>query len=81
MVDELRTNLSTAELAMLCRYANRLMRAAYLEQKLLQGHTETSLFNAFYWRQDLPFCMFWSLFTLLPKPVINLAKTIKRQLK
>lgn len=75
MVLELKNKVNHNEFALIKKYANRLIRTAYFEQKKINGKAEIGLLKAFYWRGDLAFCTFWVLLSLLPTSVLNFLKT------
>lgn len=81
MFRELEVYLDEKESLLLKKYANRLIRTAYFEQRRLVDQAEMRLVNAFYWRSDFKFCLFWSIFSFLPQPLIELIKKVRRKLK
>ena len=81
MVFELKSKTNYKELKLLNKYANRLIRTAYFEQKKITGKTELGLLKAFYWRNDLAFCTFWFSLSLLPMRVLYAMQNLKTGLK
>jgi succinoglycan biosynthesis protein ExoO len=81
MVNELKESLTKKELFYLRKYANKLIRTAYFEQKRVFNKTETSLIKGFYWLSDIKYCFFWSCLSMLPQSVIEFIKKIKRQIR
>ena len=81
MVFELKSKLNLNELKFLMKYANRLIKTAYFEQKKITGKTEMGLLKAFYWRNDLAFCIFWFSLSLLPMRVLYVMQNLKTSLK
>ncbi len=80
MVRELRDGCNYEEFLWLKKYANRLIRTAFFEQKKMNGKVEMGLLNAFYWRNDIAFCMFWLGLSLLPMQVITVLRKLKKAL-
>jgi glycosyltransferase involved in cell wall biosynthesis len=74
MVYELKDQINEKELNLLKKYANRLIKTAYFEQIKIQGRPEVGLFNAFYWRNDILFCSFWFMFSILPNCLLKRLK-------
>lgn len=80
MVSDLRVDCTPEEFLWLKKYANRLIRTAFFEQKKMNGKVEMGLLNAFYWRNDIAFCMFWLGLSLLPMQVITVLRKLKKAL-
>lgn len=78
MVSELGDDCTREELLWLKKYANRLIITAFFEQKRINGKVEMRLFKAFYWRNDIAFCMFCFGLSFLPSQAIIVLKKIKK---
>ncbi|MDO3377830.1 glycosyltransferase family 2 protein [Geoalkalibacter halelectricus] len=81
MVNELSAGCSEEELLWLKRYANRLIKTAYFEQRLSLKKAEMSLFKALYWRNNFKYCLFWSILSLLPYNSIEVLRKLKGRLR
>lgn len=81
MVEELHLSCTDQENIWLKKYANRLIRAAFFEQKRMNGKVEMGLLKAFYWRNDIAYCIFWLGLSFLPRQVIAALIKFKKSLK
>lgn len=78
MVVELSEELNDKELKELKRYANRLIRTAWFETRRFSRCDAGKLYSHFFWtNKDLRYCVLWSLVSLFPLQMINIAKSIK----
>lgn len=81
MVKELSPILeSKKEITYLKKYANRLIRTAWLEQKNENKKTPKILFKLYYF-DDLKFSLFWGIISFLPYSLIMFLKNLKHSLK
>lgn len=81
LVEELFGSISKDEDELLKIYANRLIKTAYFEQQRINGKVEMSLWNAFYWRNDIVWCAFWSFLSFMPARAMYVLQRIKKTLK
>lgn len=80
MLRELKNSIKHKEHKLLKKYANRLIKNAYFEQKKIKGKAEMGLLSAFFWRNDLAFCTFWFSLSLLPTRVLYVLQNLKTML-
>ncbi len=67
MVGDLQPYVEERDIGILKKYANKMMKYAWVEKKKLNSTMENSeLRRSFYWEDDLAFCLKWSLISLLP---------------
>lgn len=81
LVEQLFGSIAKDEAKLLKRYANRLIRTAFFEQRKIKGKAEMGLLRAFYWRNDIAFCTFWFFLSLFPSAMLYRLQNIKKRLK
>ena len=80
MVSELGESISKQERIYLERYANRLIRTAWFENKIVKNN-QKNIFTKLYWKHDVRFCLLWTILSYTPLPFLKLMKRIKKTMK
>ncbi|MFW6008123.1 MAG: glycosyltransferase family A protein [archaeon] len=80
MVGRLESIINQQELKLLKKYANRLIRKAWFENKRI-GNKKKPLAYEFYWENDIKYCLKWVILSLLPYKFYQIIYSIKYNLK
>ncbi len=79
MVSELAPGCTRSEYIWLTRYANKLIKTAWIEHRLA-GREPAPLYSYFHWNNHFHYCFFWSLISLLPVSFINNVRSLKNRI-
>lgn len=79
MVNELRPLCNHQELIYLERYANKLIRMAWFENRRF-GNKLNRLSSYLYWKNSFWYCLFWTLLSIIPESLYNFLKKIRASL-
>lgn len=72
MVDDLKPYVEPKDEKWLKLYANKMITYAWLEQKKRDIRLPPSLLpSCFFWQHDIPYCLKWSLVSLIPFGVLD----------
>lgn len=72
MVADLAPFVEAQDVKWLKLYANKMIKYAWLEQKKSAKRLSPSLLSrSFYWKHDVPYCLKWSMISLLPFGVLE----------
>lgn len=77
MVTELSPLVNSSELVFLKKYANRLVRIAWIESRKA-GVNAGMLSSHLYWRHDIYFCLMYSTLSLMPSSILSGLKEMRR---
>ncbi len=80
MVSEIASGCNNEELKWLKRYANKLIKTAWLENRKAKVELMPLRYYLF-WKEHLGYCLFWSLITLFPQEIIEFMRVNRKRLK